>query len=42
MNGQKDDEFYLSEADIIINNYPPYDLNEEFKKAEKLIYNTEV
>lgn len=42
MNGQKDDEFYLSKADIVINNYPPYDLNEEFKKAEKLIYNTEV
>ena len=39
MNGQKDDDFYLSRADAVINNYPPYDINEEFKRVEKLIEN---
>lgn len=38
MNGQKDDDFYLSKADFIINNFTPYNLNEEFRKAEKIIY----
>ncbi len=38
MNGQKDDDFYLSRADFVINNYPPYDINTEFKKAENFIY----
>ncbi len=37
MNGQKDDDFYLSQADFIINNYPPYNLNEEFENAVKFI-----
>lgn len=39
INGQKDDEFYLSRADIVINNYPPFELAEELLKAENLIYN---
>ncbi len=38
MNGQKDDEFYLSRADFIINNYPPFDFCEELQKAEKFIH----
>ena len=29
---QKDDEYYLSKADIIIRNYSPYSLEEEIKK----------
>ncbi len=41
MNGQKDDEFYLLRADVVINNYPPFKLADEIKKAEKLIYKSE-
>ncbi len=41
MNGQKDDDFYLSRADVVINNYYPYDLTEEIKKAESIIYSVE-
>ena len=26
---QKDDDWYLSQADIVIRNYPPYTLEEE-------------
>lgn len=33
MSAQKDDEYYLSAADIIIRNYPPYDLKEEMQKV---------
>ncbi|MCM1544330.1 MAG: dephospho-CoA kinase [Ruminococcus sp.] len=29
INAQKQDEYYLESADIIIRNYPPYDLEEE-------------
>ncbi len=39
MNGQKDDDFYLSRADLVINNYPPYDLSQELTKVEEIIYN---
>lgn len=38
MNGQKDDEFYLSRADIIINSYLPHNLNDELLKAEKELF----
>ena len=30
---QKDDEWYLSQADYIIRNYPPYILEEELSKV---------
>lgn len=33
MSAQKDDEYYLSAADIIIRNYPPYDLKKEMQKV---------
>ena len=35
MGAQKDDSFYLSQADIIINNYPPYDIEKETGKITK-------
>lgn len=35
INAQKDDSFYLSKADIIINNYPPYDIEKEILKVTK-------
>ncbi len=38
INAQKSDEYYFSHADIIIRNYPPYDLQEEFLKLEELIH----
>ena len=37
IKAQKDDEYYFSHADIIIRNYPPYDLKSEFLKLEELI-----
>lgn len=33
MDAQKSDEYYLSKADIIINNFPPYDTEIEIKKV---------
>ncbi len=38
IKAQKDDEYYFSHADIIVRNYPPYDLQEEFLKLEELIH----
>ena len=38
IKAQKDDEYYFSHADIIIRNYPPYDLKDEFFKLEELIH----
>ncbi len=35
IGAQKDDSFYLSQADIIINNYPPYDIEKETAKITK-------
>ncbi len=32
MNAQKDDEYYLSRADIIVRNYPPYEISEQIKE----------
>lgn len=37
IKAQKDDEYYFRYADIIIRNYPPYDLTSEFLKFEELI-----
>ena len=36
MSAQKEDSFYTEKADIVINNYPPYDLDEEIKKITSL------
>ena len=38
IKAQKDDEYYFSHADIIIRNYPPYNLQDELLKLEELIY----
>lgn len=38
INAQKSDEYYFSHADIIIRNYPPYDLQEELLELEELIH----
>ena len=37
IKAQKDDEYYFSQADIIIRNHPPYNIEEEFLKLEELI-----
>lgn len=37
IKAQKDDEYYFRHADIIIRNFPPYDLQTEFLKLEELI-----
>lgn len=37
INAQKSDEYYFSHADIIIRNYPPYNLQDEMIKLEELI-----
>ena len=33
MDAQKSDEYYLSDADIIINNFPPHSLEAEIRKV---------
>ncbi len=38
INAQQDDEYYFSHADIIIRNYPPYNLQDELLRLEELIY----
>ena len=35
INAQRDDEYYLRQADILIRNYPPFSLEEELLKIEK-------
>ena len=35
IHAQKSDEYYLSNADIIIKNYPPYDIEKEIEKFLK-------
>ena len=37
IKAQKDDDYYFSQADIIIRNYPPYNIEEEILKLEELI-----
>ncbi len=39
INGQKDDEFYLSRADFVIRNYEPYELEEELLPVVKELFN---
>ena len=38
INGQKEDEFYLSKADFTFNNFPPYDIEEQFSQLEKELF----
>ncbi len=38
INGQKDDEFYTSQADYVIKNYLPYSLEEELQDAVGKIF----
>ena len=33
IRAQKDESFYKNHADIIIKNYPPYNLDDEVKKV---------
>ena len=37
INAQKDDDYYFSQADIIIYTHPPYNIEDEFLKLEELI-----
>jgi dephospho-CoA kinase len=37
IKAQKSEEYYFSHADIIIRNYPPYNLQDEFLKLKELI-----
>ena len=37
INAQKDDDYYFSQADIIIYTHSPYNIEEEFLKLEELI-----
>ncbi len=39
INGQKEDAFYLSRADVIINNFEPYNLDEQLEKLKKELFN---
>lgn len=39
INGQKEDDFYLSRADYIIRNYPPYELKKELLPVLKELFN---
>ena len=39
INGQKEDGFYLSKADFVFNNFPPYDIEEQFSQLEKELFN---
>ncbi len=38
INAQKDDEFYFSKSDIIINNFPPHDLSSQLETVKKVIF----
>ncbi len=38
INGQKDDDFYISKADYVINNYEPFVLSDELSSVEKEIF----
>jgi len=39
INGQKEDVFYLSEADFVFNNFPPYSIEEQIIQLEKELFN---
>ncbi len=38
INGQKEDDFYLSKADFIFNNFPPFNTEEQFSQLEKELF----
>ena len=38
INGQKEDDFYLSKADFIFNNFPPYNNEEQLSQLEKELF----
>ena len=38
INGQKEDEFYLSKADFIFYNFQPYNIEEQFSQLEKELF----
>lgn len=38
INGQKDDEFYLSRADFVFYNFPPNNIEEQFLQLEKELF----
>ncbi len=38
MNGQKDDDFYLSRADFVVRNFEPYNLEDELERLEKELF----
>ncbi len=38
MNGQKDDDFYLSKADLVVRNFEPYNLKDELSYLEKELF----
>ena len=38
IKGQKEDDFYLSKADFIFNNYSPYNIEEQFSQLEKELF----
>ncbi len=38
MNGQKDDEYYLSCANTVINNFPPYDIDAQLEAIKKELF----
>ena len=39
INAQKEDEFYLSEADFVFKNFPPYSIDEQLSLLEKELFN---
>ena len=39
INGQKDDDFYLSKADFVFYNFSPYNIKDQFSKLEKQLFN---
>lgn len=39
LNGQKEDDFYLSKADFVVRNFEPYSLNDELASLEKELFN---
>ncbi len=39
INGQKSDDFYLSKADFVFNNFQPYNNEEQFLQLEKELFN---
>ncbi len=39
INGQKEDDFYLSKADFVFNNFPPHNVDEQILQLEKELFN---